>query len=57
MGFTNPGGTGRKWDMSLCFGCGGVGGVVGEWLGGLVQGLGEWGGVMSVFVLSLDSLC
>ena len=27
LGFTNPGGTGGKWDMCLCFGCGGVGGV------------------------------
>ena len=26
LGFTNPGGTGGKWDMCLCFGCGGVGG-------------------------------
>ena len=35
--------------MCLCFGCGGVGGV-GEsgWVGGLGQGLGWWGGVMSV---------
>ena len=45
--------------MCLCFGCGGVGvgGVVGEWVGGVCQGLGEWGGVMSVCVVSLDSLC
>ena len=40
--------------MCLCFGCGGVGE---EWVGGLGQGLGEWGGVMSVCVVSLDSLC
>ena len=26
-------------------------------MGGLGQGLGEWGGVMSVCVVSLDSLC
>ena len=35
FGFTNSGGTWGKWD--LCFGCGGVGG---EWVGGLGQGLG-----------------
>ena len=29
LGFTNPGGTGGKCDMCLCFGCGGVGGGVG----------------------------
>ena len=23
LGFTNPGGTGIKWDLCLCFGCGG----------------------------------
>ena len=34
----------------MCFGYGGVGGVGGEWLGGLGQGLGGWGGVMSVCV-------
>ena len=27
LGFTNPGGTGGKWDMCLCFGCSAVGGV------------------------------
>ena len=26
LGFANPGGTCGKWDMCLCFGCGGVGG-------------------------------
>ena len=41
-------------DMCLCFGCGGVSGVGGEWVGGLDQGREQWGGVMSV---SLDSLC
>ena len=35
----------------MCFGCGGVGGVEGEWVGGLGQGLGGWGDVKSVFVL------
>ena len=29
----------------------------GEWVGGLGQGLGGWGGVKSVFIVSLDSLC
>ena len=31
LGFTNPGGTGGKWDMCLCFGCGGVGGGGSGW--------------------------
>ena len=39
-----------EWDMCLCFGCGGVGGVGGEWVGGLAQGLGGWGGVISVLM-------
>ena len=34
--------------MCLYFCCGGVGGVDGEWIGGLDQGLEGWGGVMSV---------
>ena len=42
LGFTNTVGTGGVLDMCLCFGCGGVGG---EWVGGLDQGLG---GVMPV---------
>ena len=46
-----------KWDMCLWFGCGGVGGVGGEWVGGLEQGLGGCGVVIYVFVVSLDSLC
>ena len=45
------------WDMCLCFCCGGVGGVVGKWVGGLCQGLGGWCSVMSVCVVSLDYLC
>ena len=35
-------------DVCLCFGCGGVGDVDGEWVGGLDQGLDGWCGVMSV---------
>ena len=41
--------------MCRCFGCGGVGGVREEWVGGLGQDLGGWG--MSVCVVSLDYLC
>ena len=37
------------WDLCLCFGCGVVGGIGGEWVSGLGQGLGGWGGVMSGF--------
>ena len=55
--FTNSGGTWGKWDMCLCFGCGGERGVGGEWVGSLGQGLGGCGGVMSVCVVSLDTLC
>ena len=33
LGFTNPGETGGKWDMCVCFGCG-VGGVGGRVLVG-----------------------
>ena len=29
-------------DMCLCFGCGGVGGVGEEWVGGLDQGRERW---------------
>ena len=59
LGFTNSGGKWGKWDICLCFGCGGVGvGVVGgEWVSSLCQGLEGWGGVMSVCSVSLDSLC
>ena len=32
--------TGGVLDVCLCFGCGSVGGVSGEWVGGLDQGLG-----------------
>ena len=45
LGFTNPVGIGRVLDVCLCLGCGGVGG---EWVGGMDQGLEGWCGVMSV---------
>ena len=48
LGFTNPAGTRGKCDMCLWWY---------EWVGGCGQGLGGWGGVMSVCVVSLDSLC
>ena len=48
--------------MCLCFGCGGVCSVGGECVGGLRPWSGRvggpgWGDVMSVCVVSLDSLC
>ena len=39
LGFNNPMGTGELLDVCLCFGCGGVGGAGGEWVGGFDQGL------------------
>ena len=36
-------GTGGVLDVCLCLGCGGVGGVVGEWVCGLDHGLEAWG--------------
>ena len=57
LGFVNPGGTWGKWDMCLCFCCGGVVGVEGVWVGVLGQSLGGLGCVMSVCVVSLDYLC
>ena len=48
LDFTNPAGTGGMLDVCLCFGCGGVGGVCGEWVVGLDQDLEGWGGVISV---------
>ena len=40
LGFTNPVGTGVVCWMCVCLGCGGVGG---EWVEGLNQGLEGWG--------------
>ena len=51
LGFTNSGGTWRKCDMCVCFGCGGDGGVGEDWVGGLGCG------VKSGCVVSLDYLC
>ena len=48
LGFTNPARTSGMLDVCLCFGCGCVGGVDGEWVWGLDQGLEVWVGVMSV---------
>ena len=48
LGFTNPLREGVVLDVCLCFGYDGVGGVGGEWVGSLDQGLEGWGGVMSV---------
>ena len=39
------------------FGSGRGGKCWGEWVGGLGQDLERWGGVMSMCVVSLDSLC
>ena len=44
-------------DVCLCLGCDGVGGVGGEWVGGMDQGLEGWGVVMSVSDVSLNYLC
>ena len=48
LGFTNPVGTGGELDVCRCFGYRCVGGVGGEWVGGLDQYLEVWGGVVSV---------
>ena len=53
----DPVGTGEVLDVCLCFGCGDMSGVGGEWVWSLDQGLDGWGGVMSVRVVSLDCLC
>ena len=50
LGFTNYVRTGGVLDVCLCLGCGGVGCVGVEWVGGLVQGLEVWAGVMSVYM-------
>ena len=52
--YQSSGDRGSVGHVSVCFGCGGVGG---EWVGGLDKGLERWGGVMSVYGVSLDSLC
>ena len=49
LGFNNAVRTGGVLDMCLCFGCGGVDGVDGEWVGGLDKGRERCGGVMSAF--------
>ena len=48
LGFSNLVGTEGVLDVCLCLGYGGVGGVDGECVGSLAQGLERWGGVMSV---------
>ena len=48
LGFTNPVVTGGMLYLCLCLGCGGVGGVSGQLVRGLDQGLEGWDGVMSV---------
>ena len=50
-------GVGGLYCMCMCLARGGVCVVGGEWVGGLGQFLGGWGGVMSVCVVSLFSLC
>ena len=51
FGINNPVGTGGVLDVCLCFGCGGVGGVCGKWVGAWIR---VWrGGV----VLCLCELC
>ena len=48
LGFTNPVETVGILDMYMCLGCCGVGGVGGELVWSLDQGLEGLGGVMSV---------
>ena len=43
LDFTNPVGTGGVLDVCLCFGCGGMVGVGGEWVGTLGPGSGGVG--------------
>ena len=40
-GFTNPVRTGGLLDVCLCMGCGDVGGVGGEWVGGWILCVGR----------------
>ena len=56
LGFTISGGT---WGNGICV-CilvAVVWVVGGEWVGGVGQGMGGWGVVLFVCVVSLDSLC
>ena len=48
---------GRRGGGYICLGYDGVGGVGCEWVMGLAQCLRGWFDVMSVVVVSLDSLC
>ena len=50
LDLTNPVGTGGVLDVYLCFGCGGV---CGEWVWCLVQGLEGCGGIMCESGLSV----
>ena len=53
LDFINPGGTGGLFDVCLCFGCGDVGGVGGEWVGALTR---VWKGVV-VLCLCEEPVC
>ena len=57
--FTNHMGTGGVLYvyLGLGLGFGGVGGVGGEWVGSLDQSMKRCGGILSVRVVSPDSLC
>ena len=57
LGLTNPVRTWGVLYVCLCLGCGDVSGVGVESVGGLNQCLEEWGGVMSVYVVSPNYLC
>ena len=48
LGSTNPVRTEEVLDVCLCFGCDGVGGVGGEWVGDIDRNREGWCGVMSV---------
>ena len=48
LGFYQSCGNRGSVGVCLCFGCGGVVSVCGEWIGGLEQGLEGWDGVMSL---------